>query len=536
MFISDRYDSTFGNIAFEALPPTHVYIDPSWKTPNAWDIKNYFEWSMLSVSEIMALYPKMASELRDWKMREEFTGMDFGEYHGGVQRYRNTDEKWGDYHRVITFHHIVEEERDWEYDLINRCPFPENGFDPGSEGHKQATQIYIQENGLEEGQYTTVKQKKSIKRIETVCPTLHNEMFLASGKDRIQTNNCNIYPVGNSFYGQFRGVVDDLHDVQIDFNKGQMNILDIQSRSAKGAFILDEALTGGSEQKKREIESQWNDPAARIWVEEGSTAELGAHGGMIELRGVQPTPDMFNQTNKALDLADWLSSMPAAMDSRTESSTESGKLFQSKVQVGLISQKYGMKIFERHKKEKALAYFLQAKITYSGYPRSFSKSGEKDNALQINVPAVDPIGRRVIINDISKIPEMKVVLIPSTSGINIRTELRGQYTEALQVLNDPKDRIAKLILLDGIFDTQDMPEDKKTEIHKAIQMLITEEAMAISMRLVQGKMQMQQLGLEMPMEGADNGVNAEQGEFSEEQAMQGTPQDRMIPNQQGVEQ
>jgi hypothetical protein len=361
-------------------------------------------------------------------------------------------------------------------------------------------------------------------------------MFLASGIDRIQTNNCNIYPIGNNFYGQFRGVVDDLHDVQLDFNKGQMNIIDMQTRTAKGAFILDEALTGGSEQKKREIESQWNDPAARIWVEEGSTNELGAHGGMLEIRGVQPTPDMFNQTNKALDLADWLSAMPAAMDSRTESNTESGKLYQSKVQVGLIGQKYGMKIFERHKKEKALAYFLQAKITYSGYPRSFSKSGEKDNALEINVPAIDPIGRRVIINDISKIPEMKVILIPSTSGINIRTELRGQYTEALQVLNDPKDRLAKLILLNAIFDTQDMPEDKKTEINKAIQMLITEEAMAITMRLTQGKMQMQQLGLEMPISGAENGVNAEPGEFSEEQAMQGTPQDRMIPNQQGVEQ
>lgn len=538
MFISDRYDSTFGNIAFEALPPTHIYLDPGWKTPNAWDIQNYFEWGLYTVKEIIALFPKMEPELKEWRYREEISGIDFGEYHAGVQRYRNTEEKWGDRHRVITFHSIEKVERMWEYDLVNKCLFPETGFDLDSKEDREAKQLYMQENGIQEGQYTKVKQKKNIKRIEVICPSLNNEMFLAAGKDRIQTNNCNIYPVGNNFYGQFRGVVDDLHDVQVDFNQGQMNIQDIQKRTAKGAFILDEALTGGDLQKKREIESGWNDPAARIWVAEGTTQELGAHGGMIELRGVQPTADMFNQTNKSLDLADWLSTMPAAMDSRSESTTESGKLYQSKVQVGLIGQKYGMKIYERHKKEKAAAYMLQAKITYSGYPRSFSKNGKKDDALEINSPAIDPMGRRVIINDITKMPEMKVILIPSTSGLNVRTELRSQYSEVLQLLTDPKDRLIKLIFVQGIFDTQDMPEDKKEEVNKGLQMLITEEAMNVTMRLTQLQAQMQQFGLQPPgaQDQTDPGVNAETGEFSEEEAMQGTPQDIMLQNQQGVEQ
>jgi hypothetical protein len=535
MFISDRYDSTFGNIAFEALPPTHVYLDPAWKTPNAWDIKNYFEWGMYSVGDIIDLFPKAKEELLDWKMREEFSGINFGEYHGGVQKYRNTEEKWGDFHRVITFHSVEKKEREWEYDLVNKCLFPETGFEPDTKEDKEVKQKYMEDNGIQEGQYTKVKQKRLVKRIEVICPSLHNEMFLAAGKDRVQTNNCNIYPIGNNFYGQFRGVADDLHDVQIDFNHSQMNIMDIQKRSAKGAFILDEALTGGDLQKKREIESSWNDPAARIWVAEGTTAELGAHGGMIELKSVQPTPDLFNHANRSLDLADWLSTIPAAMDSRSESSTESGKLYQSKVQVGLQGQKYGMKIFERHKKEKAAAYMLQAKVTYSGYPRSFSKTGKKDDVLEINSPAVDPMGRRVVINDITKMPEMKVLLIPATSGINMRTELRAQYTEVLQVLTDPKDRLVKLIFVKKIFGTQDMPEDDKEEVTKALDMLITEEAMGATLRLEQGKMQMSQVGLQTGMPTGEQGVNAEEGEFSEEEAMQGTPQDIQLQNQQGVE-
>jgi len=534
MFISDRYDAEFGNIAYEPLPSTHVYIDPGWKTPNAWDIDDYFEWGQYSIKQIMNMFPKKADELKMWKEREEATGIDCGEYHAGIQRYRNTDEKWGDYHRVITFHHVVRKERRWEYDLINRCPFPETGFEHNSKEDREAKQQYMLDYGIEEGQYTTVKQIKREKRIEAICPTLQNEMFLMAGKDRIQTNNCNIYPLGNNYYGQFRGAVDDLHDVQIDIDKGQMTIQDMQARTAKGTYLLDEALAGGSIDKKRDIESRWNDPAARIWVEDGVTAELGPHAGIIELKSHPPTPDMFNQVNRSLDLADMLSQMPAAMDARSESTTESGKLFQSKVQVGLISQKYGMKIWERHKREKAMAYVLQAKITYSGYPRSFNKAGV-DEALEINKPGIDPIGRRILINDISKMPEMKVLLIPSTSGINVRSELKTVYAEILNLLGDPKDRLLKLSFVNGIFESQDMPEEKKKEIDKIIKMLMLEEAMGVTLRIQAGQLQMQQSGIaQPPVEQAAPGAGAVPNEgFDEEVAMQGTPQDTQLISQGG---
>lgn len=526
MFISNRYDATFGNIAFEPLPPTHVYVNPGWKTPNAWDIEDYFEWGLHSISELMDMYPKAKDELTDWKEREEWSGINFGEYMGGVQRYRTTEDKWGDYHRVYTFHSIKKEDRKWEYDLVNRCLFPETGFELDSPEDREAKQKYMQEAGVEEGQYTYVTQKRRIKRVESICPTLNNEMFFAAGKDKIQTNNCNLYPIGNSFYGQFRGVIDDLHDLQIDLNRGQMNIMDVQARTAKGAMILDEALAGGSASKKLEIESMWNDPAARIWVEEGSTNELGPHGGVIELKGHTPTPDMFTQSARTLDLSDWISNMPAAMDSRSESTTESGKLYQSKVQVGLVGQKYGMAIYGRHKREKAMAYILQAKKTYSGYPRTFSKLGS-DEPLSINKPGQDPMGRRVIINNINTMPEMKVILVPSTNGISIRTELRAQYTELIPLLTDPADRLLKLVFIEGIFSTQDMPDEKKEEISRAVGMLTTLEAMKLSGTMVQLKEQLAKIGIQQEQGGATPGQNATPDDFSEEQANQGTPQEQL---------
>src|SRR5574344_811406 len=100
------------------------------------------------------IFPKMEPELKEWRYREEISGIDFGEYHAGVQRYRNTEEKWGDRHRVITFHSVEKVERMWEYDLVNKCLFPETGFDLDSKEDREAKQLYMQENGIQEGQYT----------------------------------------------------------------------------------------------------------------------------------------------------------------------------------------------------------------------------------------------------------------------------------------------------------------------------------------------------------------------------------------------
>jgi len=523
MHISDMFDSDFGNIAWEPLPPTHVFIDPAWKTPYSNDVNNYFEYGDYSTEQISNMFPRAAGHLKELRQREEIDGINYGEYMGGVQRYRTSEEKWGDLHRVYTFHYVKNKEREWEYDLVNRNAFPETGYEFGSDEDVAAKKEYMQQAGITENEVTIVRQKRRVKQIEAICPTVDNEFFLASGKDRIQTNNCNIYPIGNSFYGQFRGVVDDLADIQLSFNKGKMMIEDIIQRSAKGAFILDKALTGGDARVQEEIENKWNESAARIWVDEGATAELGNHGGVIELKGAQPTPEMFRVEQENLTFADWLSTMPAAMDSRTEGANESGKLFQSKVQVGLVTQKYGMKIYERHKREKAQAYPLQAKITYSGYPREFRRKGKND-PLVINQQSFDESNRRVFINDITIMPEMTVILVPASSGASLRSELRNQYGETLQYLNDPNDRLLKLVFIKGIFETSDLSEEKREEIDAATNLLLGNMAMQLSIQYKQLDAQYQQMG--MAQGGSPDGEDAvSEGEFDHSKAIAGTPQE-----------
>ena len=544
MVISDQVDA-FGNIAWETVNPRHTFVDPGWKTDYTKDLKSYFVYDIKTAMEISSTYPNSSEKLRMLKEREEREGVDYGYNYGGAPRYRTIDEKWASGHKVIEFHHVKESEQWWEYDKKNQCWFPETGFKPNSEEDRQAKVQYIQMMELAPDDIVNLKKTKKEKRIEAICPTIDQSLFLIRGKDMIQTNNINLYPLGIRFHGQFQGIVDRLYDVQLAVNKGEMQIQDIQQRTAKGAFLLDRALTGGDPELEAQIEQQWNDPAARIWVDEDSLNK----GNMVqELPSRPPTGDQFQQTNRMYDMADRFSKVPAAQDSRTESSQESGKLFRYKVEVGMVQQKYLLKFYERHKRDKAEAYLIQAKITYAGTPRTFGKSDGKD-VVQINQPAVDMAsGNPVVLDDISKLPRMKVIIIPSRSGVNMRSEIRSQMLEYMGLLTDPQDRILKIIFLTEAFNTGEFTDEVKAEVRKASDMLKMEAALTtagtikeMENRLMgataQADKMMQQIGGGGQQQAPDAPPPQQMSmeEPDQNQMIEGTNQEDQIFNSEGEE-
>lgn len=545
MKISDQIDA-FGNIAWETINPRHTYIDPGWKTDYTRDLKNYFLYDVKTATQIINTYPNHSEHLRALKQREEREGVDYGYNYGGAPRYRTIDEKWASGHKVIEFHHMVESVGWWEYDKKNQCWFPDTGFKPNSKDDRQAKIQYIQMMGIEPDDITMLKRKKKEKRIEAICPDIDSTLFLVSGKDIIQTNNVNLYPLGIRFHGQYQGIVDRLYDTQLAINKGEMTIQDIQQRSAKGAFLLDRALTGGDPELEKQIEQAWNDPAARIWVDEDSLS--GAKGRMIqELPFSPPSGDLFNQTNRMYDMADRFSKVPAAQDSRTESSTESGKLFRYKVEVGMVQQKYLLKFYERHKRDKAEAYIQQAKITYAGVPRTFGKVGGKET-FEINVSAMDMgSGRKIVLDDISKLPRMKVIIIPSRSGINMRSEIRSQMLEYMGLIADPNDRILRLIFLEQAFATGEFTDEVKEETRRAIEMLKMEAALMTAGNIQDAKnrlmgasaqadkmMQQLNLGQQQPLQEEKAPQQMSFEEPKKQIMMEGTNQDQIF-NSEGEE-
>lgn len=534
MVVSDL-KNPYGNIAFESLNPRHVYLNPGWKSNYVRDLMDYFVWDKMTYSEIKQTYKKSSDRLNQLYEREKREGIDYGIHYGAVPRWRSIQDKWDSRHLVIEHHHVQHKERMWEFDRKNNTWFPDNMFPQNSEGDRASKLLYAQQMGLTEDNIVLLKQKKRVKFIEAICPDIDNELFLDKGKDIIQTNNCNIYPLGIRYYGQYQGMVDRLYDIQIAINKGEMNIQDIQQRSAKGAFMLDRALTGGDPALEAAIEQGWNDPAARIWTDEYATERL-PKGGIIELPGVHPTSDMFRQTDRYYEHADRFSKVPAAQDARTESSKESGKLFKFKFEAGIIQQKYLLRFYETHEKNKIEAAILQAKITYAGVPRTFTKPGSEE-PVEINQEVTDlATGDKLIIDDISALPEMNVILIPSKTSVSVRDDIKQTSAELLQTEQDP---LISLVLKENIAMSSELTADEavKESLEKAFHLAKAEAAMMkmvnmkeMNIKLIRADLQLnalkEQSGVTAP-EAAEDPIQQQMSlkapQQVEEDAVEGTP-------------
>ena len=525
MVVSDCVDD-FGNLAFESLNPLHVLKSPQWQSDFTRDLTDYFIWNYMTAEEIMnnPAYKHKSEILKQQYEKEKISGKDYGRFAGGTPEYATIRDKWQSQHEVIEFHYVKEVNRKYEYDLKNHCFFPETGFKMGSDEDRAVKMKYIQDLGLDQTQVTWLPQKKRIKYMEAIAPSLDRELFLASGKDMIQTNNVNLYPLSIRFRGQDQGIVDRLYDIQQSINVGEMTEEDILQRSAKGAFFIDRALSGGDPELEQKIEQAWNDPGARIWVDEDSTRNLPG-GGVVELPGTYLGADRTNWLARKYDASDRFSKVPAAQDSRTESSQESGRLFRYKLEVGQVGQKFLLKFYERHVRDKAEAYMLQAKITYAGYPRIFtSRDGKRQ--IEINTRVKDRVtGEQFVVDDISMLPRMKVTLVPSKKGVNLRNQLKTELVDMLQLLVNPQDALMRSIVVGNLIMTADLSDDVRERMEKATSMAEMENAMAQGLRISQLKQQLQYKAKEQtqtPVQAPQRIASIEYGNV-EEKATEGTP-------------
>jgi hypothetical protein len=411
----------------------------------------------------------------------------------------------------------------YEFDMKNKTFFPDTGYKPGSAEDRAIKMHYIKIMGLDpDRDVKWLKQKKNIKYVETIVPSIDMELKLKDGKDVIQANSVNLFPVGIRYWGQFMGlVVDRLYDVQQGINKDEMNIQDILQRTAKGAFLMDAGLFGGNAKIEDEIRANWNDAAAKIVVDEGSTARYP--NGIQALPGIAPTPEMFRNTDRYYDHADRFSKVSSAQDSRTEGKNESGKLFNMKFEASKLQQIYPKRFYERHITAVAEGYIYAAKHSYAGIQRTFNK-GEKET-FDINVPGMNTMTNKpVIINDIATLPRMKVTLAPSENGMNMRLQRRNEMGEILGLVEkDPADRPFKVLFMNATLKTMEFGDDFKHQVD-LVGNVMMENAMLTVIA------QNQQLQSQLTIANAQNQqVQAKHG-GGEQQAAVGAPEDQAPPN------
>jgi hypothetical protein len=256
---------------------------------------------------------------------------------------------------------------------------------------------------------------------------------------------------------------------------------------------------------------------------------------------------LFQQQERRYVLADKLSKVPAALESRSQFK-EPNKMFENKVAVAKVGQTFYTKIYEKFKQDKAQAYILQAKITYAGSPREFGGIDGKESFI-INQAAQNPeTGETEIQDDIASLPEMKVSTVPAKDGINLRMQLRDDYSSILQAVQaDPNNRLLTLSILKAILSTTPLEDDDKEEFDKAIHLLQMQAGLQVlasikqiqqsmnpqpqpgqAMGALQGQGGQQQV-LPQPQKGQEQEVpqQASQREMTDKEMKKGTPQEVM---------
>jgi hypothetical protein len=543
MIVSDRFDP-FGHIGFEACDPTRILVSPIWRSDDIYKLQDYFTWDKMSVDDIFNTFPNHSPRLKELREREKRDNINYG-INTGTSEYQTAGAKWGDRHLVYEFHYIERKTREWEYDKKNRCPFPETDETYHSAEDKAQKLRYIHAMGLSTDDIIFIEQTTVTKYIKNFCPSIDGELWLADGKDVIQCGHVNLFPLGIKHEGSYVGLVDDTIDVQRAYNKVQLDIQEQITRDAKGGGLIDGALANGDKDKQDEIIEARNKPGTWVFTEEGATSGLGTNNGMIPFQRTGVQTELWGYATTLEKQADKFSHVPAVLESKAESSKESAKMMDIKAQTALISQRVYNSVYEAHEKDKASAYASQAKHTYSGVSREFS-ARDGNSTIVINNKKTGEDGRCHFEDDISVIPDMKVTMVPSKRGNNLRSQLTEEYDNLLKVTaQNPTLVLPTLIALKAKYELQVMPEDTKAELDKAFDLVIDNAAKA---ELIKSKQlsaalnpQQPQAGAQAQVAGAEKKAGAPQpglgdgGEVpqqqsehipTEEETKRGTPQQK----------
>jgi len=253
--------------------------------------------------------------------------------------------------------------------------------------------------------------------------------------------------------GKWRGIVDIAKDCQTTLNKSQSQKQHMINSAASGATIFNSELTGGDAGKLEDIKSNKNNPS---YVNDAPLDDV--EKTHIVLKDQPYDPALFQNETLMIDIMDLVTPVPAAMSSRTESSRESGVLYQTKVAIAEVGMKTLNDGFRSHILSKATAYMKMAQVLYRNKHRNFPKS-DQSGFVSVNVRAqID--GRPVIINDISALPACYVIVKEDPNGLITRHMNRLQYAEMMQNMPPNLGLIRAWLALQSA-KTVDMSENDK---------------------------------------------------------------------------
>ncbi len=463
MKMSSRYDPK-KNICFELVPHGFLLRDPYWLTDDDRDCEKAWEVFHLSAPQIARKYPNAKSALLEeaLKLYQRFGGR-YEEYDPDFYEQLQMGFK-GHLYRVIEYHYIehVHTERliGQIMDSKRWIPFPV------TKDH-DILEAYMIKNNIDP---MTIPPPHpyddKVHKLMTIAPDIVQHKLL-DGKARVSTVQPQRLPyyhfTVDRTFGIDKGIIDDIYDLQRALNRREMKLSDIIDNADGGGGVYSEDVWDTPE-KKSELQQNKSNPRYTHFAD----GDEIARGKLVEhLTSNQYNPAIIDQIARFWDVVDRISRVPAAMAAMSESTNESGVLYDRKLEVARMGIMTLVDRVKELRQNMFEGYYTQWQVAdaYNLREREFTSLDGKASAV-LNERILDhKDGRIYVHNRPSMIPRCAVIITESRSNPTRLLQRRALYSELFDraVQTNPE---AASTLFEELMKTMDLDEEGQAKMRR----------------------------------------------------------------------
>lgn len=434
----DYRNDPLGTIGLRRISPDRILFDPDWKSDDINDNKTILQFTWMDPEEIELFYQKKTPEIRAaikiWQQGKTGRGESAGgighqsnhSFHGSenIDKLFDTSPQFT---KTNQLRFLVIQALENKKVRTGRV-FDEKSkrFLPRMSDENLETMMSLRGNELQvfPGFHSEFK-------IVTTAPGLSFDLKLEDGDHPMQIGRFPLFTWSAlNLNGEIQGKVPVMQDMQEIFNKRESTATHIQTTAINGAELIEDDFFADDSEYDRYTREK-NMPASQFKVRP-NTISQNRLGIAQRPRDVSGLNDLHVTADRALNMADLISSTPAPITGGTGKSGESGKLFEEKRLQALTALEPMSESLQDLEREFGEAYFYMVPDVYGNAPRKIVNPVNGDIML-LNVPTTSG----VIINDMKKIERHGVIVGLAKSGVSVKRELLLKYIDALQIIQNP---------------------------------------------------------------------------------------------------
>lgn len=443
-----------GNIGFVRRDPTQIVFDPAWISDDDDDCKKAWKWGRLTAEQIEATWPdlpqssKLDEELRRIKrIGQNWQERSMGDIPDPTTPMMNT-------FFVVQCHWIetVNSKRIIARGADGRwVPFPVTEDNELLEIFAERVGVQDWQNGAQVVPYTD-----NIHKMSVICPELFPTEVMTQGKPEVQIQRLPFlqFTCSRDLSGRNMGMVGPLKDPQLDINYSRSKILDLLATQQGGAILYDKNRMP-DESDQQDWERNHNDTTRAFGVN-GPVDGFMSHVSNSNVSG-----ELMRELGQAFEVSDKVINVPAAMQAQTESAGEPASLFAMKLRQAKIGTRTVDDRVKDFRMKMALAYFMQARISYAGAERVMSSlDGKREAAFNVVLPDGS------ILNRIDIVPRCSVSIEEAAGNMSRQIRDREELSAVMKSL-PPTYAEHAAITIGRLFQTTTVDEDTKSDLEEA---------------------------------------------------------------------